>query len=83
MKTLPREVAQGMNPLERWLKSRKRFWTWGEARMYLPCQTAPDADIVYEEAAHMIRTKDGRYLLNGDEVGLPVPCEFELERCPQ
>ena len=75
-------VSARMTPLQRWLKSRKRFWVWGEARMYLRVATAPDAEPVFEDGDWMIRSQDGRYLLNGDAMGFPVPREFELEQCP-
>jgi len=83
-KTLSRKIAQSMKPVERWKKSRKRFWLYGEARMHLECRVPKSckAAIVYEDAMHMIRGKKGDYYVNEGLMGLPVPREFELEEMP-
>jgi hypothetical protein len=76
------ETSRETSSLERWFRSRKRFWTFREARLCLPCLSASDARIDREGRWFVIRTSDGRYLLQGDTVDFPVGEEDEVSEMP-
>ena len=83
MHGLCRKIYPPSSPLERWFWSRRRFSTFVAARSYLPCQSAPDARIKREGKSWVIRTLEGRYLLQGDFVDFPVGESDEVRELPR